>query len=168
MTTINKQNFDNLLESFTKTAKSQRDQLQQFILFGLVQYEQHGDTVYLSKVQAACADIKSFPSKTIQAYIMEHANVFLTKGYIYKKKVNKDGTKQPVEVTMPIKVWYEHPLNKNNQADFNLGKYGDSVGKKIAREGVSFDEFMAAARAGYNEAMKKNGPVKSIKAEKAA
>lgn len=93
------------MAAIVRSAKSQRDNIQSAIAFSLSHYEEHGDTMYLSKTLTACVGVKSLATKTMQNFIQAHANVVWAKGKDGSpvfKKVKGEG----VEVQIITTLWY--------------------------------------------------------------
>ena len=140
LTDLTTKNFNSRLKTFTSHSKSLRASAQSLIMFGLIHYGKTGDTVYLTKVQKAVGEVKTIPSKTIQKYIVAHANVYLTKikGIpTYKKRVGAIES----EIELPSVEWWNHSVNVENQAVFDIEKYEKAVIKKLEKEEIDLMKF---------------------------
>lgn len=118
MTAINAKNFRSTLTNWTKGQEKQRDVLQALIVFGLLQYKEHGNTGFLSEAINGVMKVRAIPTNNVKEYIKAHANVVLHENkkatdkelrFVFKKQ-GKD-----VKVTEPTVVWYEHKTNKNTK-----------------------------------------------------
>jgi hypothetical protein len=102
--TITTKNFSTKLSAFLTSTKTQRDNLQALIVFGLTHYRDHGDATYLSRGIQGCIGVKSLPTNTIKNYIKAQANLRLEAGKdgaVFKKEGKE------VEVTLLDVAWYE-------------------------------------------------------------
>lgn len=103
-------NFNAKLQNLVINAKSQRESVQELIVFGVMQYALHSDTGYLTRLMQACVGVKALPTQTIKDYIKEHANVkyvaIQDKETKRTKKVfKKDGERaETKDITVS---WYE-------------------------------------------------------------
>lgn len=112
--------FNRKLSAVVKSAKTMRGNVQELIVAGLVHYEQHGDTGYLTDLARACKNVRSLPTLTITEYIKAHANVGWGKlkdkqsGF---KKVGKE-----IEVQMPNVTWFDWEGGTHNEIkeDYDL------------------------------------------------
>lgn len=111
-------NFKSQLNGIIKSAKTQRDNVQAIIVFGLNHYKDHGDASYLSQVLSAAIGVKSLPTVTLKEYIKAHANLLWKKGKDGKFQFKKDGT--DVKVTMPTVSWYEWDGGKHNKVTVDM------------------------------------------------
>ena len=96
---MDRKTFNRKLSGVVKSAKSMRENVQELIVAGLVHFEEHADTGYLTDLVRACQGVRALPTATINEYIQTHANVAwgkLKDGQKGYKKVGKE-----VEVTMP-------------------------------------------------------------------
>lgn len=117
---ITAKNFKSKLAGFKTSILTQRDNLQEFLEFGLLHYKKHGNTLYLSQTLNVCVGVKALPTKAIKDYIKDHANVTWAK--------NKDGdmifkkSGKQVEVTMPSVIWYnsKHVAKDQAKADMDV------------------------------------------------
>lgn len=142
--TLNSKNFRSRLDGWAKRSHTLRDELQSFIMFGLIHYGEHCDTQYLTNTIVAVSNIKSIPAKTIQQYIMAHANVYLAKDKTTGQPVFKKRNGEKVsEITMPDLPWYDHEVNNKNKVDFNLARYEKAVIAKLIKEGVEVEKFIS-------------------------
>ncbi len=123
MAIISAKNFSTKLASTLRAAKTQRANIQALIVFGLEHFvgEGEGDTGYLSRTLNGCVGVKSIPTRTIQKYIEEHANVKYSKA--------KDGTnvfkKVKGEVphyVVPAVAWWEYDKGHQAVADLDIVK----------------------------------------------
>lgn len=117
---ITAKNFKSKLAGFKNSMLTQRDNLQEFLEFGLLHYKENGNTVYLSQTLNVCVGVKALPTNAIKEYIKEHANVQWKKnkdGDMVFKKVGKQ-----VEVTMPSVIWYnsKHVAKDQAKADMDV------------------------------------------------
>jgi len=165
--TINQKNFTKLCEKWGRKQMTQRAELQALIMFGLLHYSKVADTCYLSKVMQVVSSVRSVPAKTIQKYIMAHANVYLVKEKgtgvpIFKKR---KGEKDQL-VTVPDVEWWNHEVNHENKVNFNLAKYEAIVAKKIVDNSVDINEFIKDLRAKVAEltpkSEEKTGKVEAV------
>ncbi|MCW8982484.1 MAG: hypothetical protein OQK13_00405 [Gammaproteobacteria bacterium] len=111
--TVNTKNFSSKLSGLIKSAKTQRENLQELISFGLAHYAEHHDPVYLTKVANAAIGVRSLPTRTITDYIKHHANVGWTTLKDGKKGFKRIGKETQVE--MPNVTWYDWEGGKHNQ-----------------------------------------------------
>lgn len=118
--TMDRKTFNRKLGNVVKSAKAMRDNVQELIVAGLVHYEQHGDTGYLTDLARACKGVKSLPTQTITDYIKEHANVGW--GKLKDKQLGFKKVGKEVEVRMPEVTWYDWEGGKHNQItqDYDL------------------------------------------------
>lgn len=111
---ITTKNFSIKLSAFKTSMNTQRDNLQDLIVFGICHYGEHGSTVYLTKVLNTCIGVKALPTKAIKDFIKDHANVVWSKnkdGDMVFKKQGKE-----IEATIPTIKWYESSHVKKDQA----------------------------------------------------
>ena len=113
-TQLTSANFKRKLASFLTAAKTQRDNAQEFIVFGLEQFRDHGNTGFLTMFLNGCVGIKSMPTRTLKDYIVEHAGVVYAKLKDDTYGFKKSGKGDP-QVTMPEVVWYEWEGGKHNK-----------------------------------------------------
>ena len=73
-------NYTQQASSWGKGQLKGRKELQKLIMFALIEYDKHKNTNCLTTIQRVVSTVKTVPAKTIQAYIMAHANVRLIKG----------------------------------------------------------------------------------------
>lgn len=107
--------FNRKLSAVVKSQKTQRDNVQELITAGLVHYENESDTTYLTLLVNACLGVRSLPTKTITAYIQEHANVAWGKLKDGSKGYKKSGEKGcAVKVKMPEVTWYDWEGGEHN------------------------------------------------------
>ena len=114
-------------ERFIITHKSQRSYLQAMIVEGLKWYdEKESSCVILTDVVTTCSQLKATQTKTVQQYIMVHANVHLVRdkqsNIVFRKKKDKDSEgvvakHTPARITLPVVPYWEHGFNKKNDAD---------------------------------------------------
>jgi len=103
--------FNQKLSGLVRSARNQRENVQELIEAGLNQYQEHGNTVYLTKLLNECIGVKSLPTNSIKEYVKAHANVKWVKGkdgMVFKKDGND------VHVTMPTDKWWEHKSAQHN------------------------------------------------------
>lgn len=112
-TTIqNQTGFKRLLTGWTTGQVKQRDQLQECILYGLKQANDHENLTPLSEVICAVDKVRTIKTDYIKEYIKAHANVRLTKGedkalpWVFKKHG------KTLDVKEPQVAWYDHSSNK--------------------------------------------------------
>jgi len=118
------------LNSVLKSAKTQRDNVQELIIAGLEQYSEHGSCNYLTMLVQGCIGVRSLPTRSITAYIQAHANVTWA-----KLKDGTDGYKKKgkgVEVSMPDVTWYDWEGNNHNTVatEFDVLKAIHSLKKR--------------------------------------
>lgn len=135
--------FNQKLNGFIRSQKSQRDTLQELIEAALAHYDGNtettevgGDTGYLTVLVRKCVGVKSVPTRTVVDYIKEHANVIYTKlgdGEYGFKKAKKGDT---VQVTMPEVTWYDWTGGDHNKPkkDYDWEASLNSLRGKIAKE----------------------------------
>ena len=111
---ITAKNFSAKLAGFKNSMLSQRDNLQEFLEFGLLHYKEHGNTIYLSRTLNVCVGVSALPTRAIKDYIKDHANVQWKKDKAGNMVFMKVGKK--VEVTMPDVVWYDSKHVAKDQA----------------------------------------------------
>ena len=146
---MDRKTFNRKLSGVVKSAKSMRDNVQELIVAGLVHYEEHQDTGYLTDLVRACQGVRSLPTTTISEYIKLHANVGwgkLKDGKPGFKKVGKD-----IEVQMPEVTWYDWEGGKHNEvkSDYQfLSTIKSAITKavKAHEEGRISDEQWEAAQ----------------------
>lgn len=104
--------FKRKLSGVIRSEKTQRDNIQELIVAGLVHYEQQdangnptGDSMYLTELVRALQSVQTKKSRTVAAYISEHAN--LGWGKLKDKKFGFKSVSKGVEVRMPTQTWYE-------------------------------------------------------------
>jgi len=105
MSEITTKNFKQRLAAIVKSAKSQRDKVQEIIVFGIQHYKDHGNSSYLTMVLNECVGVKSMPTKTIKGFIQEHANLKYVKNDAGDLVFKKDG--KEVKAVMPVEKWYD-------------------------------------------------------------
>lgn len=135
---MDRKTFNRKLSGVVKSAKTMRDNVQELIVAGLVHYEEHGDTGYLTDLARACKGVRALPTTTITEYIKAHANVGwgkLKDKRLGFKKVGKD-----IEVQMPNVTWYDWEGGDHNviKEDYDmLASVRSAVTKAIkkAQEG---------------------------------
>lgn len=119
--------FTRKLQGVIKSAKTQRDNVQELIVAGLVHYsENKGNTAYLTQLARACIGVRSLPTQTITDYIKAHANVGwgkLSDGKSGFRKVGEKGCS--AEITLPEVTWYDWEGGNHNRVtpdyDFKQG-----------------------------------------------
>lgn len=148
---MDRKTFNRKLGNVIKSTKTLRDNMQELIVAGIVHYQNHGDTGYLTDLARACKGVKALPTLTITDYIKAHANVGWGKlkdkqpGF---KKVGKE-----VEVKMPDVTWYDWEGGKHNQitSDYQfLSTIKSAVTKAVNahKEGrISEEQYAAAMKA---------------------
>jgi hypothetical protein len=109
----NDKSFNVKLSGFVASSKNQRQSLQDLIEYGLETYKVHSDTSALSRIVNTLVGVRTIPSKTIKAYICDHANLKLAKVkgsimFVFKKD-GKEVVVKPVAT-----VWWEHEVNATN------------------------------------------------------
>ena len=143
--------FNRKLSAVVKSAKTMRENVQELIVAGLVHFEQHNDTTYLTELVRACQGVRALPTTTISEYIKLHANVGwgkLKDGKPGFKKVGKE-----VEVTMPEVTWYDWEGGKHNEVKSDylfLSTIKSAVTKAVNahKEGrISAEQWEAAQKA---------------------
>lgn len=149
---ITAKNFAAKFGGFLKTANTQRDQLQAFVVFAVEHYasvDKNGDPVadscYLTKILKDSVAVRSFATGTLQAYIQAHTNLVWTSpkdGEPAFRKVAKSELKADLD-TIRSTVWYLH--NEEGQAKpvFQAESYAKRVAAKLKKEGLSLAEFTA-------------------------
>lgn len=141
--------FTRKLAGFKKSATSGRKTLQDLIVAGLEQVQEHGDTVYLTRTLQVCAGVRAYPTNTIKDYIKAHASNLqwakATDGtMVFKKAVKADA----VDVIMPSVPWYDHALNNKNNAtdDMDVDKMVNSLLARI-QKGIKDGKVKDSAKA---------------------
>ena len=133
MSILTNKQFNTKLSSLIRSAKTQRDNVQQLVLSGLEQYQAHGNTGQLTKLIQACVGVRSLPTTVIKEFIKAHANVAFQKNkngdYVFKK-IGKD-----VEVTTPECTWYDWEGNKEAKPapDMNIIVQAKTLASKIEK-----------------------------------
>lgn len=117
-TGITTKNFNAKLSGLINSAKTQRDNLQALIVFGLLQYRDHGNTTFLSIALNKCIGVKSLPTTTIKDYIKEHANLRWTQLKDKSHGFKKDGS--VVEVKEIQVTWYDWDGGKHNRVTADM------------------------------------------------
>ncbi len=117
--------FTTKATSTKNAAKTMRDSVQALIEAGLAHYNDHGDTVYLTKAMDCCIGTSALPSKLIKTYIQNHANVSYVKtgGVLVFQKVKPKtkGDKVAVEVEMPTITWSQFNAKVDTpKADYDV------------------------------------------------
>jgi len=145
-TELTTKNFKSKLAGLIKSAKSQRDNINAFILFGLKHYEEHGDSTYLTQVLNACVNVKSLPTITIKDFIKEHANLLWTKNKAGAFCFKKQGTE--VKVTMPTVTWYNWKGGKHNATTPDMDVIGQakSLLARIKKAGTHVKDVESAKK----------------------
>lgn len=114
--------FSEVLGGFLRSQKSQRDNLQSLIVYGLEKYQAVSDTSQLTAIVQGLNLVKTVPAKTIKEYIKIHANVKLVKdkagNLVFKKEAK--GADVPAQVKMPEVTWYDWQGNNANQAKADI------------------------------------------------
>ena len=98
-------NFKRKLSALVSSAKTQRENIQKFLVFAMAQYKDHGNLSYLTMLLEACVGVRSMPTQTIKDYIKAHANVKYIKGKGGNMVFKKDG--KAVKVTEFKVTWYD-------------------------------------------------------------
>ena len=140
MTTITKQNFKSQLASLVRSTASQRDKLQALIEFGLAQYKEHGDTVYLTMAMRAVVGVRAFRTETLKGYIKAHANVTWTKAKDKTMVFKKTGKGTEPEVKELDGVWYEFDKKGEATPDLDVVMRAKAMIAALTKEGVHFKE----------------------------
>lgn len=102
-------NFSKKLTTWVRGAKSRRDELQEFIVFGVLHAQEHdNDFTKLTSVMKACEEVRAFPNQDICDYIKK---VISGVQWKVKEKVFKRASKK-VEVSYNIgylesETWYD-------------------------------------------------------------
>lgn len=112
--------FKATLRGFLSSQKTQRDNLQDCLLYAFDQYGQHSNCVPLTDIITGLNAVKTVPSKTVKEYIKAHANVKLVtdpkdKSLKFKKDGKGDAIVKDVLVT-----WYDWHGNNINQAKADI------------------------------------------------
>jgi len=168
----NKQ-FNSKLNGVLRSASTQRDNIQELIISGLAQYEQHGNTGQLTLIIQGCVNVKSLPTTVIKEYIKAHANVAFqqnkNKDFVFKKI----GTE--VEVQIPQTTWYDWAGNKEArpQPDMNLIVRAKTFAKQLESalsnhkvKDVSEDEAQELLSS-FKAFLQKNDTVRTVQATRA-
>ena len=114
--------FKLALNGFIKSSKTQRDNLQDLLVYGFHKYSESGNTGELSAVVNALNSVRTIPTRTVQDYIKAFANVKLTKTKEGEFIFRKDGSGQdcpPVVKELTV-TWYEWAGNDKNNAKADL------------------------------------------------
>ena len=111
MSILNNKQFSTKLNGVIRSAKSQRDTIQQLIISGLEQYKDHRNTGQLTRLIQATYEVKSLPTRVIKEFVKAHANVQFTQNK-EKEFVFKALSKE-TEVTIPEVTWYNWEGNEN-------------------------------------------------------
>lgn len=72
---MKQQTFNTKLSGVVRSLNTSKVNIQELIEAGFAQYEEHGNTVYLTALVNKVKATKAAPLKTITAYIAEQANV---------------------------------------------------------------------------------------------
>ncbi|QZI86208.1 hypothetical protein PODOV061v2_0064 [Vibrio phage 172P1] len=140
MTTINKTNFKSQLNGLVKSTTSQRDKLQAIIEFGLAQYKEHGDTVYMTMAMRAVVNVRAFRTETLKNYIKAHANVTWAKAKDKTMVWKKVGKGTAPEVKELDGVWYEWDKKGEATADLDVVMRAKAMLKALTKEGTHIKE----------------------------
>ena len=110
---ITTENFNKKLAGFVKSAKAQRDRVQELLEFGMNRAaDDHCDVSYLNRLFDAAVDLKSVPVQSLNIYV-----AYVTDGTIKYSKTEKGNftwrkAKKGIEVTVDaakLEVkWYEY------------------------------------------------------------
>lgn len=138
-------NFKAKLSAFKTSAKTQRDNLQQLIMFAIDHAANHQDEfTCLSQVLNATIEVKAFRTETIKDYIKAHVtNIQYTKlgdGSMGFSKLKKG---VPCEYSVPEMPWYNFNTKGEAKADVHplvLLKSWMTKAEKAIREGKVQDE----------------------------
>ncbi|ADX87709.1 hypothetical protein [Vibrio phage JSF23] len=106
---LTESNFKAKLNNWVKGSKSKRDELQEFIVFGVLHAQQNdNDFTKLSDVMVACEDVKAFPNQDVCDYIKKVINgvAWNVKGKVFKK-ANKKATIEYNIGYLESEAWYE-------------------------------------------------------------
>lgn len=152
-TPVSAKNFSTKLAAFVKAASTQRDTLQELVVFGLEHYSKHEDSVYLTKALAASVSVRSMATRTLQAYIQDLTNLVWSApkdGEPAFRKVKGSEHKCELERAQQTK-WYLHSDDGQAKPDWKAETYAQRVAAKLAKEGLPASEFIkllnAAAKA---------------------
>lgn len=114
--------FTEVLGGFLRSQKSQRDNLQACLEYGLQKYGEVSDTSQLTAIVKGLNLVKTVPAKTVKEYIKAHANVKLVKdkagNLVFRKEAK--GADVPAKVTVPTVTWYDWQGNNANMAKADI------------------------------------------------
>lgn len=112
---MSKSVFTKKLNSFLKSAKNQRDQMQWLIEAGVWQYADSGRTTYLSDLLNESVKVKSLPTVTIKDFIKEHTDLKIkTDSKTELMTFIRADKEQPKVATIPSYTWYDWKKAKHN------------------------------------------------------
>lgn len=106
---INESNFSTKLAGWKKATANRRDELQEFIVFGVLHAQQNdNDFTALSNVLLACEEVKAFPNQDICDYIKKVIGgiSWNAKGKLFKK-ANKKATIEYNIGYLESETWYD-------------------------------------------------------------
>ena len=106
---INESNFTTKLAGWKKATVNRRDELQEFIIFGVLHAQQNdNDFTLLSNILVACEEVKAFPNQDICDYIKKVISgvSWNVKGKVFKK-ANKKATIEYNIGYLESEAWYE-------------------------------------------------------------
>lgn len=134
---LNESNFNKKLSTWVRGAKSKRDELQEFIVFGVLHAQEHdNDFTKLTDIMKACENIRAYPNQDICDYIKK---VISGVQWKVKEKVFKRASKK-AEVEYHIgylesETWYEFSkaTDEVKEIDFNgqLAKFAKRMRKAL-------------------------------------
>jgi hypothetical protein len=150
-------NFNKKLASWVRGAKSKRDELQEFIVFGVLHAQEHdNDFTKLTDVMKAAEGVRAFPNQDICDYIKKVITGITWK---VKDKVFKRASKKTVVEYnigfLESETWYEFSKSTNEVQEVDFNKQLATFMKRMRKaidEGTIKDgqedmaaEFMQAA-----------------------
>lgn len=132
---ITAKNFKTKLNGFVKSATTQRDNLQELVIFALGHAKDNADEfTLLTNIMQATVEIKSIRTEVLKDFIKEHvSNMVFAKNkageYMFKKDVKGTACEYSVINTN----WYDFNKKGNNPAvEIDVMKRAESLIKALA------------------------------------
>lgn len=137
MSTLNlsESNFSKKLSTWVRGSKSKRDELQEFIVFGVLHAQEHdNDFTKLTEVMKACEEVKAFPNQDVCDYIKK---VVIGITWKVKDKVFKRASKKAtIEYNIGFlesETWYEFSKATNEVKEVDFNKQLASFAKRLRK-----------------------------------
>lgn len=110
--------FNTKLAGIVRSTNTMKDNVQDLINAGLDQYEQHGNTVFLTALVSKLKGTKALPLRTITAYITAQANVkwhSSTKDGVKVERYVKANKEEERKVERLGVTWYDWEGGNHNK-----------------------------------------------------